>query len=41
MPGRVEVDDVQPVVSCGRYPAKAVVGETVPVAATVWSDGHE
>lgn len=41
MPGRIEVDDVQPVVSCGRYPAKAVVGETVPVAATVWREGHE
>ncbi len=41
VPGRIEVDDVQPVVSCGRYPAKAVVGETVPVAATVWREGHE
>lgn len=39
--GRVEVDDVEPVVSCGRYPAKAVVGETVPVKATVWREGHE
>ena len=38
--GRVEVDDVEPVISCGRYPAKAVVGETVPVKATVWRDGH-
>lgn len=41
MAGRVEVDDVEPVISCGRYPAKAVVGETVPVKATVWSDGHD
>ncbi|HEU4362464.1 MAG TPA: alpha-1,4-glucan--maltose-1-phosphate maltosyltransferase [Mycobacterium sp.] len=41
MPGRIEVDDVQPVVSCGRYPAKAVVGEVVPIAATVWREGHE
>src|SRR5574337_56314 len=41
MPGRVVVDDVQPVVSCGRYPAKAVVGETVPVSAAVWREGHE
>ncbi|MCV7277673.1 MAG: alpha-1,4-glucan--maltose-1-phosphate maltosyltransferase [Mycolicibacter arupensis] len=39
--GRVEVDDVEPVISCGRYPAKAVVGETVPVKATVWREGHE
>ncbi|MCV7260131.1 alpha-1,4-glucan--maltose-1-phosphate maltosyltransferase [Mycobacterium shimoidei] len=41
MPGRVEVDDVQPVVSCGAYPAKAVVGEVVPVRASVWRDGHD
>src|SRR5579884_482287 len=41
VPGRVEIDDVQPVVSCGRYPAKAVVGEVVPVRAAVWREGHE
>jgi starch synthase (maltosyl-transferring) len=41
VPGRIEIDDVRPVVSCGRYPAKAVVGEMVPVRATVWRDGHE
>jgi starch synthase (maltosyl-transferring) len=41
VPGRVEIDDVQPVVSCGGYLAKAVVAETVPVRAAVWSDGHE
>ncbi len=41
MPGRVEIDNVQPVVSCGAYPAKAVVGETVPVSAAVWREGHE
>ncbi len=41
MPGRIEIDDVAPVVSCGTYPAKAVVGEVVPVAATVWREGHD
>ncbi|HZC08931.1 MAG TPA: maltotransferase domain-containing protein, partial [Mycobacterium sp.] len=41
MPGRVEIDDVAPVVSGGAYPAKAVVGEVVPVRATVWREGHE
>lgn len=41
MAGRVEVDEVEPVISCGRYPAKAVVGETVPVQATVWREGHD
>jgi starch synthase (maltosyl-transferring) len=30
-----------PVVSCGRYPSKAVVGEHVPVGATVWREGHD
>lgn len=41
MPGRVEIDNVQPVVSCGAYPAKAVVGEAIPVSAAVWREGHE
>lgn len=41
MPGRVEIDDVAPVVSCGAYPAKAVVGEVVPVRAAVWREGHD
>ena len=41
MPGRIEIDDVQPVVSCGAYPAKAVVGEVVPVCASVWREGHD
>jgi starch synthase (maltosyl-transferring) len=39
--GRIEIDDVQPVVSGGRFPAKAVVGEIVPVRATVWREGHD
>ncbi|ATE56981.1 maltotransferase domain-containing protein [Actinosynnema pretiosum] len=41
MSGRLGVDDVSPAVSCGRYPAKAVVGEHVPVRATVWREGHD
>jgi starch synthase (maltosyl-transferring) len=39
--GRIGIDDVEPVVSGGRYPAKAVVGEVVPVKATVWREGHD
>jgi len=39
--GRLGIDDVAPVVSCGAYPAKAVVGEVIPVAATVWREGHD
>ncbi|MGH4024067.1 MAG: alpha-1,4-glucan--maltose-1-phosphate maltosyltransferase [Pseudonocardiaceae bacterium] len=41
MSSRIAIDDVTPVVSCGRYPSKAVVGEHVPVAATVWREGHD
>ena len=41
MAGRIEIDDVAPVVSGGRFPAKAVVGEIVPVRATVWREGHD
>ena len=40
MAGRIGIDDVAPVVSGGRFPAKAVVGEIVPVRATVWREGH-
>jgi starch synthase (maltosyl-transferring) len=39
--GRIGIDDVAPVVSGGRFPAKAVVGEIVPVRATVWREGHD
>ncbi|WP_433271206.1 alpha-1,4-glucan--maltose-1-phosphate maltosyltransferase [Actinosynnema sp. CS-041913] len=38
---RVVVDEVFPVVAGGRYPAKAVVGEHVPVDAVVWREGHD
>ena len=39
--GRIAIDDVTPVVACGSYPSKAVVGEHVPVSATVWREGHD
>jgi starch synthase (maltosyl-transferring) len=41
VPGRIEIDDVQPVISGGKFPAKAVVGEVVPVCAAVWREGHD
>ena len=41
MSGRLGIDDVNPVISCGRYPSKAVVGEHIPVRATVWREGHD
>jgi starch synthase (maltosyl-transferring) len=30
-----------PVIDCGRYPAKSVVGEQLTVAATVYREGHD
>ncbi|MGW7351972.1 maltotransferase domain-containing protein [Streptomyces sp. NPDC054784] len=41
MIGRIPVLDVQPLVDCGRRAAKAVVGETLQVSATVFREGHE
>ncbi|GLW48914.1 alpha-1,4-glucan:maltose-1-phosphate maltosyltransferase 2 [Streptomyces sp. NBRC 14336] len=39
--GRIPVRHVQPAVECGRRPAKAVVGETFLVSATVFREGHD
>jgi starch synthase (maltosyl-transferring) len=39
--GRIPILDVQPQVDCGRRPAKATVGETLQVTATVFREGHE
>ncbi|SFK27179.1 alpha-1,4-glucan--maltose-1-phosphate maltosyltransferase [Cellulomonas sp. KH9] len=39
--GRIPVLDVYPVAEEGRFPAKAVVGEAVPVRATVIREGHD
>ncbi|MBO0769923.1 MAG: alpha-1,4-glucan--maltose-1-phosphate maltosyltransferase [Actinobacteria bacterium] len=41
MIGRIPILDVQPVLDCGRRPAKAVSGETFEVSATVFREGHE
>jgi starch synthase (maltosyl-transferring) len=41
MTGRIPILDVWPSVGCGRYPAKAVVGESFPVSATVFREGHD
>ncbi|WP_405798576.1 alpha-1,4-glucan--maltose-1-phosphate maltosyltransferase [Streptomyces longwoodensis] len=39
--GRIPVRDVRPAVECGGRPAKAVVGETFQVTATVFREGHD
>ncbi|WP_250286111.1 MULTISPECIES: alpha-1,4-glucan--maltose-1-phosphate maltosyltransferase [unclassified Frankia] len=39
--GRVVISDVSPAVSCGQWPSRAVEGETLTVAATMFRDGHD
>ncbi|MEV6487004.1 maltotransferase domain-containing protein, partial [Streptomyces sp. NPDC051576] len=39
--GRIPVRDVRPAVDSGARPAKAVVGETFEVTATVFREGHD
>jgi starch synthase (maltosyl-transferring) len=41
MTARLGIDDVKPLSGDGTYPSKAVVGEHVPVTATVWREGHD
>ncbi|HET9672706.1 MAG TPA: maltotransferase domain-containing protein, partial [Actinomycetota bacterium] len=35
------IERVTPSVDGGRFPAKATVGETVPIEADVFTDGHD
>jgi starch synthase (maltosyl-transferring) len=39
--GRYPIIDLDPIVEQGRYPAKAVVGETFPVSCTAFREGHD
>ena len=39
--GRIPVTEVFPVVEDGRWPAKAVPGEVMPIRATVFREGHD
>jgi starch synthase (maltosyl-transferring) len=39
--GRIPVIEVSPVAEEGRFPAKAVVGEAVPIRATVFREAHD
>ncbi|MGV1003958.1 MAG: maltotransferase domain-containing protein [Candidatus Nanopelagicales bacterium] len=41
MIGRYPIIDISPVVEGGKYPVKAVVGETFTVAATAFREGHD
>ena len=40
MIGRVVIEGIRPQVDCGQWPARAVAGESVAVAATIFRDGH-
>jgi starch synthase (maltosyl-transferring) len=40
-PAHIRIQDVTPVLDCGRYPVKRTVGETVEVGATIFRDGHD
>ncbi len=39
--GRIPIVGVSPSLEEGRWPAKAVVGEAVPITATVFREGHD
>jgi starch synthase (maltosyl-transferring) len=38
---RVVIENVQPLVDGGLYPAKRTIGETVQVSASIFGDGHD
>ncbi|HET8752381.1 MAG TPA: alpha-1,4-glucan--maltose-1-phosphate maltosyltransferase [Gaiellaceae bacterium] len=40
-PPRIQVQEVEPQVDCGRYPVKRTVGDRVEVTARIFRDGHE
>ncbi|HET7759398.1 MAG TPA: alpha-1,4-glucan--maltose-1-phosphate maltosyltransferase [Gaiellaceae bacterium] len=41
MASRIQIQGIEPLVDCGRFAAKACVGDEVRVSATVFRDGHE
>jgi starch synthase (maltosyl-transferring) len=41
MASRIQIQRIEPLVDCGRFAAKACVGDEVRVSATVFRDGHE
>jgi starch synthase (maltosyl-transferring) len=38
--GRIVIEGIRPQIDCGRWPTRAVAGETLPVRATIFRDGH-
>jgi starch synthase (maltosyl-transferring) len=39
--GRFPIEEITPTLACGAYPAKAVVGELVPIGALSYREGHD
>jgi starch synthase (maltosyl-transferring) len=40
-PPRIQIQNVEPQVDCGRYPVKRTVGDRVEVTADIFKDGHD
>lgn len=38
---RVIIEEIQPQVDCGRYPARRIIGDRVDMSAAIFSDGHD
>jgi starch synthase (maltosyl-transferring) len=38
---RVIIEEIQPTIDAGRYPAKRILGDTVTITAAIFSDGHD
>jgi starch synthase (maltosyl-transferring) len=39
--GRVIIEEIQPQVDCGRYPARRFLGDPITISAAIFSDGHD
>jgi starch synthase (maltosyl-transferring) len=40
-PARIQIQAIEPIVDCGGFPARAIVGDRVDVNATIFKDGHD
>jgi starch synthase (maltosyl-transferring) len=38
---RVIIEEIQPQVDCGRYPARRILGDTCTISAAIFGDGHD
>jgi len=41
MTGRFPIEEITPLLACGEHPAKAVIGEVVPISAVSYREGHD